>query len=78
MKINKFLVVTWSLCVLSTVGTILNAEANIICFPIWIVANTGWIIVNFYKKIYAQAFLYLMYNLIAVYGIGQWVGKGFN
>lgn len=63
---------TWSLTVASIIGTVANIYKKQWCFFIWLATNTSWMIFDFYKGIYAQAFLFSVYTGLAVWGIIQW------
>ena len=64
--------ITWLLTILAIVGVILNIQKKQICFYIWAVTNAGWAIIDFYKGIPAQAFLFLVYFGLSVWGIIKW------
>ena len=72
MSSELFNIVTWSLAFLSITGGFLNARENIRGFYFWIVANIGWVSINIYKGIYAQAFLFIIYITLCIYGIKKW------
>lgn len=62
----------WLVTILSITGVILNIYKNKWCFVIWSITNFSWMIIDFYKGIYAQAFLFLVYFLLAIYGLIKW------
>ncbi|MBW1719941.1 MAG: nicotinamide mononucleotide transporter [Deltaproteobacteria bacterium] len=45
----------WTLTALSIIGAILNIRKKRSGFAVYTIANIGWIIVNIYHGIYAQA-----------------------
>jgi len=62
----------WTLAFISIIATILNVFSNKICFFIWLVTNLLWMIVDYKKKIYPQAFLFFIYFILAILGIINW------
>ena len=71
---NKKLIwmIPWLVTSFSIIGTILNIYQNKLCFFIWAITNFTWMCIDFKKKIYAQAFLFLIYFLLAIWGIFEW------
>jgi nicotinamide riboside transporter PnuC len=69
------MIFTWSLTAASIIGTVANIYKKQWCFIIWLFTNTTWMIVDFYKGIYAQSFLFLVYTLLAIWGLIQWTKK---
>ena len=63
---------TWVLAVLSLVGIILNIHKKRICFIIWMITNFAWMLVDIKKNIPAQAFLFFVYFLLAIWGWVKW------
>jgi nicotinamide riboside transporter PnuC len=66
---------TWILTILSIIGVILNAHQDRRCFYLWMVTNTSWAAVDFYKGIYAQGVMFSLYTLLAVWGLYKWRHK---
>jgi nicotinamide riboside transporter PnuC len=66
------IVLTWLLTCLSVTGVILNVKKRRLCFVFFVVANMGWIAVNVHKEIYAQAFLFVVYTCLSVWGFVEW------
>ena len=54
------------------VGAILNAMKKKACFVIWIVTNFYLVFHNVMIKEYAQASLWGVYVVIAIYGLINW------
>jgi nicotinamide riboside transporter PnuC len=69
------IVLTWLLTILSLIGVVLNTHQDRRCFYIWIVTNTSWAAVDFYKGIYAQATMFILYLLLSVWGLYKWKHK---
>jgi nicotinamide riboside transporter PnuC len=57
-------------------GVILNIKKKKSCFYIWLVTNTAWAAVDFYKGIPAQGVLFSIYAVLAVWGIFEWKEEG--
>ena len=67
-----FEILTAILTIISIVGVILNIKKLRICFVLWIFSNFSWMIVDFYRGIYAQSVLFFVYFLLAIYGLIEW------
>ena len=63
---------TWLLTALSLVGVVLNIKHHRSCFYIWAVTNACWAGVDWYKGVYAQATLFAVYFVLALYGMWEW------
>ena len=70
-----FTIFTCILTALALLGVILNIKKDHRCFYIWFVTNFSWAVVDFYRNIPAQGFLFSVYTLLAVYGIYEWRWK---
>jgi len=62
----------WVLTMFSLVGVILNIYKVQWCFWIWAGTNFSWMLVDFYRGIYAQAALFAVYFFLAIWGIVKW------
>jgi len=69
-------ILTWLLTILSLIGVVLNTHQDRRCFYIWIVTNSSWAVVDFYKGIYAQGTMFVLYLVLSVWGLYQWRRKG--
>ena len=69
-------ILSWVFAVIAIVGAVLNARQSIKGFYLWLVSNTGFIVINFLIGMPAQATLFIVYNIITVYGIYQWRKTG--
>ncbi len=65
---------TWGLTLLSIVGVILNIKKKRVCFLIWAVTNFSWMVVDYQQGLYSQAVLFLVYFLLALWGLIEWKG----
>ncbi|MFA5132927.1 MAG: nicotinamide mononucleotide transporter [Candidatus Paceibacterota bacterium] len=72
---TTFDLITWGLNLGALIGVILNIKHRRECFYFWFVTNAGWCIVDYYKGIYAQAALFFVYWLLAIWGIFAWRSK---
>lgn len=65
-------ILAWAFTVLSLIGVVLNIKRQRSCFYFWAVANVGWIVVNLYYGIYAQAALFAVFFGTSIWGIVAW------
>ena len=65
----------WSLTAISILGAVLNIKKKRVSFAIYTFANIGWIVVNVYHGIYAQAALFVVFTGLSTWGWVEW-GKG--
>ena len=63
---------TWAITIASIIGTEANIYKKKWCFIIWLFTNSIWMIIDFKAGLYAQAFLFAIYVLLAVWGLWQW------
>jgi len=63
---------TWGLTLFSIIGVILNIKKKKSCFYIWAGTNFAWMVVDYVSGLYAQAFLFLIYFGLAIWGIIAW------
>jgi len=63
---------TWLITIASIIGTVANIYKKKWCFWIWLVTNSLWLIIDFRAGLYAQAFLFGIYLLLAVWGLYRW------
>lgn len=64
--------ITWLLTILSIIGAILNIKKRRSSFAVYTVANIGWIIVDVYHGIYAQAALFVVFTFLSAWGWIEW------
>jgi len=65
-------VMTWFLTALSIVGVILNVKHDRRGFLFWMITNAAWVIVDFRHGLYAQAFLFVVYFFLSLWGWLAW------
>jgi nicotinamide riboside transporter PnuC len=65
----------WIVTIFAIIGTILNIKKKPICFVIWLCTNTLWCVYDFSIKSYAQSALFLVYVVLAIWGIYEWRNK---
>ncbi len=63
---------TWIVTVLSIVGVIANIKKKRWCFYIWAVTNCAWMLINIGIGLYSAAALFLVYFVLAIWGIAAW------
>ena len=67
-----FEIFTWIITAAAIVGVVLNIKKKRECFFVRAVTNASWCIVDLVKGIYAQSFLFLVYFVLALWGIWEW------
>ncbi len=68
-------ILTWSLTALSIVGAVLNIKKKRSGFAVYTIANVGWVIVDIYHGIYAQAALFVIFTVLSSWGWIEWGRK---
>jgi len=63
---------TWTITIASIIGTVANIYKKKWCFIVWLFTNSIWMIIDLRARLYAQAFLFAVYVLLAVWGLLQW------
>jgi len=66
---------TWLLTILSLFGVVLNIHHNRKCFYIWAFTNASWAVVDFSAGLHAQGVLFVIYTILALWGIIKWKGE---
>ena len=64
--------IAWLLTILSLIGVVLNIRKRRECFYIWGATNFGWVIIDYQAGLYAQSFLFIIYFILALWGIYEW------
>jgi nicotinamide riboside transporter PnuC len=64
----------WAVTILSIVGVVLNIKKRKECFFIWAFTNAAWCIYDFVIGAYAQAALFAVYFVLAIWGLIEWAG----
>lgn len=73
MKINNwFQVFTWVVTAITIYGTFLNSKQKKSGFIVWGICNVCWLLVDFSRGVYAQAFLYIVFIGFNIYGWLKW------
>ena len=62
----------WMLTAASLVGVVLNIKKNKACFAIWAVTNAAWAVIDYNAGLTAQAALFAVYFVLAVWGLIEW------
>ncbi len=68
-------VITWSLTCTSILGAVLNVKKRRSGFIAYTVANVGWVAVDIYYGVYAQAALFIVFTGLSVWGLITWKDK---
>lgn len=58
--------------IVSLIGILLNAKKNILCWPIWLASNAGWIVYSIIQRDVPQVILWIAFSAFNVYGWMQW------
>ena len=59
----------------SILGAVLNIKKKRSSFAVYTFANIGWIAVNLYHGIYAQAALFFVFTALSTWGWIEWGKK---
>jgi len=62
----------WILTCLSIAGVVLNVRRDRRGFVFWMISNVGWMVIDFMHGLYAQAFLFGVYFVLAFWGWVSW------
>lgn len=63
---------SWFLVFLSLTGNIFVIKKNVLGQWLWALSNMGWIVFDLWIGAYSQAFLFLVYFGMCVWGIVAW------
>ena len=63
---------TWGITITSLVGSWANVKQKSWGFIVWMGTNAAWCGIDFYQGIYSQAFLMLVYFVMAAWGYYEW------
>ena len=67
--------ISWICAALALIGYYLNIIQNKLCFVIWIISNVGLIYINIASELYGQAFLWVAYTIMSIWGFISWSKK---
>lgn len=70
--------IMWGFVALGLFANLLVIKKNYKGFTIWVVTNSAWMIYNIINGLWAQATLFFIYNVFAIYGIYEWKYKKVN
>lgn len=62
----------WACTVIALIGTVLNAKRKRSGFLFWIISNGAFSIWNYKIEQNAQALLFFVYLILAIYGYFNW------
>jgi len=63
---------TYLITAASIIGTIANIYKKRWCFMIWLFTNSAWCVIDTMHGLYAQSMLFVVYTILAVWGLIQW------
>lgn len=63
---------SWVLVVLSLAGNVFVVKKNVIGQWLWACSNMGWVVFDLYIGAYSQAFLFMVYLGMCIWGIIAW------
>jgi nicotinamide riboside transporter PnuC len=72
------IVIPWTLTALSILGAILNIKKRRSGFAVYTVANLGWVAVDIYHEIYAQAARFVVFTGLSTWGWIEWGRRGWK
>lgn len=63
---------SWGLVALSLIGNVFVIKKNVLGQWLWAISNIGWISYNLHHHHQGQAFLFLVYTGLCIWGIIAW------
>ncbi|MDD3553657.1 MAG: nicotinamide mononucleotide transporter [Deltaproteobacteria bacterium] len=69
--------ISWFLTFLSIVGAVMNVRKMRSSFAVYTIANMGWVAVDIYYGVYAQAALFVVFTVISIWGWLAWGRRPF-
>jgi hypothetical protein len=63
---------TFLITIAAIVGVIANIKKKKWCFIIWIFTNAAWCVYDYSIGAYWQSVLFLVYFLLAIWGLIEW------
>jgi hypothetical protein len=63
---------TWLITLASIIGTVANIYKRRWCFWVWLFSNGSWFLIDLHAQLYSQAFLFLVYIGLSVWGLVSW------
>lgn len=64
--------IKWLFTAIAFTGVLLNIGKKKLCFVVWGVSNTGFVITSFLEADYAVFLLFIGYNITSAYGYWKW------
>jgi nicotinamide riboside transporter PnuC len=62
----------WLITLAALVATVLNIRRRRECFAVWVVTNTAWMVIDMQAGLPAQACLFAIYAVLAIWGLFAW------
>lgn len=72
MEFQFFIYIPWVFALLGIIGVVLNIQKKPSGFIFYTISNIGWVWVNIYHEIYAQAVLFTVFTVLSIYGWYAW------
>lgn len=66
----------WIIFIVALTGAVLNVKSIRWCFPLWMVSNGSWLIINLRGSDWPQAACYGIFFIVSIYGWFAWGKKG--
>ena len=73
-----FSILSWIALTLSITGIILNAKKIIYCWPVWIISDIFWIVVETHNNNLPQIILWFIFLFFNLYGLYCWSNERKN
>jgi nicotinamide riboside transporter PnuC len=64
--------ITWIVTITAIIGVIYNIKKRVEGFYLWTLTNTAWVYLDAKAGLYSQAFLFIVYTGLSIYGILVW------
>lgn len=65
----------WIVSALAVIGVVLNIQKRSECFIVWSITNAAWAVYDYCIGAYAQSALFVVYFLLAIWGLIKWRKK---
>ena len=65
----------WIITLMAIAGVVLNVKRRIEGFYLWTISNIGFVVVDYYAGLNAQAVLFIVYTGLSIWGIIEWRKK---
>ena len=59
---------SWIFTSIALIGAYLNAHKNKLCWPVWCLSNSGFIIINISRQMWPEVVLFCMFTATSIIG----------